>query len=63
MANHGICTHRRRIYTEEAKVVAIFLGTELLHFLAAIAFLHQDELKNKLICTLFFNLFRCKIAT
>ena len=45
-------THRRRISTEEkAKVVAASWGTELLPFLAALAILHPDELKNRLICT------------
>ena len=44
--------HRIRIYTEEkAKVVAAFGGTELLQVLAALAILHQDDLKNMLFCT------------
>ena len=44
--------HRRRIYTEEkAKVVAADWGTELRQFLAALAILHQDDLKNTIICT------------
>ena len=39
------------VYTEEkAKVVAASWGTELLQFLAALAILSQDELKNKPIC-------------
>ena len=39
---------RGRIDTEEkAKVVAVFWGTEFLQFLAALAVLHQDELKKK----------------
>ena len=55
----GICTvycalcsvHRRRIYTEDkAKVVAASWGTELLKFLAALAILHEDNLKNRLFC-------------
>ena len=46
---------RIRIYTEEkAKVVAASWGKEFL--LIIISILPQDELKNKLICTLFFNL-------
>ena len=40
---------------EKAKVVAASWGKELLQFLAALAILHQDELKNRLICTLVFN--------
>ena len=53
--------HRRRIYTEEkAKVVAISWGTEMLQFLAALAILHQDYLKNRLNCIPFFNW--CKSA-
>ena len=48
--------YRRRIYTEEkAKVVAASWGTEFIQILAAVAILHQDELNNRLICTLFFN--------
>ena len=43
---------RTRSYTEEkAKVVAASWGTEFLKFLAAAAILHQDDLKNRLICT------------
>ena len=59
------CTlHRIRIYTEEkAKVVAAYWGKEVLHFLSALAILHRNDLKNRLICTrtswrtgcLFFN--------
>ena len=46
------CRHRRRINTEEkAKVVAAVWGTEFIQFLAALAILHQDEMKNRLICT------------
>ena len=42
--------HRRRIYTEEkAKVVAAVWRTELIQFLAVLAFLHQDDLKKRLI--------------
>ena len=38
------------MYTEEkAKVVAASWGTELLQFLAQLANLHQDDLKNMLI--------------
>ena len=46
----------RKIYTEEkAKVVASVLGEEFIQFLAAQAIFQQEELKNRLICTLFFN--------
>ena len=40
--------HRITIYTEEkAKVVALLLGRQIfLQFLAALAILHQDDLKN-----------------
>ena len=39
--------HRKRINTEEkAKVVAAAWGTDLLQFLAALAFLHLDDLKK-----------------
>ena len=39
--------HRRRIYTEEkAKVVAAVLGIEFIQLIAALAILHQDDLKN-----------------
>ena len=58
-----ISSHRRRIYTEEnVKVVVAAWGTELLQFLAALAILHQGELNNRMICTLFFNSYWCKIA-
>ena len=41
--------HRRRIKTEDkAKVVAAVWGTELLPFLAALAILHKDNLKNRM---------------
>ena len=40
-------THRRRIKTEaKAKVVAVVCGAELIQFLAALAFMHQDNLKK-----------------
>ena len=40
--------HRRRIYTEEkSKVVAAVCVTEFVQFLAALAILHQDNLKNR----------------
>ena len=39
--------HRRRIYTEDkAKVVAAVWGTEFIQFLAALAVLHQDGMKD-----------------
>ena len=53
----------RRIYTKEkAKVVTASGGTEFLKCLAALAVLHQDDLKNRLICTLVFNSYCCKSA-
>ena len=33
---------------EEAKVVAVVWGTELIQFLAALSILHQDDLKNSM---------------
>ena len=40
--------HRIRINTEEkATVVAAVWGTELIKFLAALAILHHDDLKNR----------------
>ena len=51
-----VAQHRRRIYTEEnAKVVAASWGTELLQFLAELAILQEDELKNRLICPLQYS--------
>ena len=45
----GKYDHRRRIYTEEkAKVVATVWGTEFIQFLATLAILHQDDLKNRM---------------
>ena len=42
-------THRRRIKTEvKAKVVAAAWGAELIQFLAALAVLHQDDLKKRI---------------
>ena len=44
--------HRRKIKTEEkAKVVAADYGAKLIQFLAALAILHQDDLKNGMKCT------------
>ena len=41
--------NRRRVYTEEKpKVVVAARGTELIQFLAALATLHQDDLKNRM---------------
>ena len=43
--------HRRWIKKEEkakVKVVAAAWGTELIQFLAALAILHQDDLKNSM---------------
>ena len=42
----------RRIKTEEkAKDVAAAWGAELIKFVAALAILHQDDLKNRMNCT------------
>ena len=55
---HGLLGLGRRIFTEEkAKVVAISWGTEFIQFFAALAILHQDELKNRTICA-FYSLTR-----
>ena len=44
-----ISDHRRRINTgEKAKVVAAVWGTEFIQFLAALAILHQDDLKKRM---------------
>ena len=41
--------HIGRIYTEEkAKVVAAAWGTEFILFLAALAVLHQDDMKKRM---------------
>ena len=41
--------HRRRMTTEaKAKVVAAAWGIELIQFLAALAFLHHDDLKKRM---------------
>ena len=55
------CLHPSKIvYTEEkAKVVAASWGKKLF---AALAIFHQDEVKNRMICTLFINLSWCKSA-
>ena len=46
------CYHRRRIKTEKkAKVVVGVWGVELIQFLAVLAILHQDDLKNRINCT------------
>ena len=48
----NIILHRRRIKTEEkAKVVAALWGAELIQFLATLAILHTDDLKNRMNCT------------
>ena len=42
-------THRIRINTEEnAKVVTAAWGTEFIQFLAALAILHQNDLKKRM---------------
>ena len=44
--------HRRRINTQEkANVVAAVWGTEFIQFLAALAVLHQDNMKKGMNCT------------
>ena len=41
--------HKRRIKREEkAKVVAAVWGAEPIQFLAVLAILHQDDLKNRM---------------
>ena len=51
-----LLARRRRIYTEEkAKVAAASWGIELLQFLAPLTILLQNDFKNRVICTLFFN--------
>ena len=61
--NEGAIAHTRSTYAEEkAKVVAASWGTELLQFLAAPAIFPQDELKKRLICTLFLQLVPVKIS-
>ena len=50
-SNQPLCiiNHRRRIKTEEtAKVVAAGWRTEFSQFLATLAVLHQDDLKNRM---------------
>ena len=43
---------RRRIKTEEkAKVATAVWGAESIYFLAALAILYQDDLKNRMNCT------------
>ena len=47
---------RRRVKTEEkAKIVAAIWGTEFIQFLAAVAVLHQDDLKKEM--NSFYSLF------
>ena len=47
VAHYG--AQRRRIYTEQkAKVVDTAWRTDLIQFLAALAILHQDDLKNRM---------------
>ena len=49
--------HRKIIFAEEkAKVVAAARGTVLLQTLAALAILHQDDLKNRMISSNFWRL-------
>ena len=61
----GIEVHTRtRIKTEEkTKVVTAVWGTELIQFIAALAFLHQDDLKKGVEFILFFKSSWCKIAS
>ena len=47
-----ILYNRRRIKTEEkAKVATAVWGAESIYFLAALAILYQDDLKNRMNCT------------
>ena len=49
IATKYVFSHKRRINTEEkAKVVAAAWGTELIQFLAALANLHQDDMKKSI---------------
>ena len=51
-ALHYAVYQRRRIKTEEkAKVVVAPWGAESINFFVALAILHQDDLKNRMICT------------
>ena len=44
--------NRRRIYiAEKAKVVAAVWRAEFIKFLAALAVLHQDDIKKRMNCT------------
>ena len=48
------CNHKRRIYTlteEKTKVVAAVWGTEFIRILAALAILHQNDMKKEINCT------------
>ena len=48
----SILYSRRRIKTEEkAKVATAVWGAESIYFLAALAILYQDDLKNRMNCT------------
>ena len=49
---HGLTPYRTRINTEEKakNFVAAAWGAELIQFLAALAILHQDDLKNMMNC-------------
>ena len=47
--SRGPRAHGGRIYTEDkAKVVAAVWGTECIQFLVGLAFLHQDDMKNRI---------------
>ena len=55
LARRKLWDQSRRIYTEEkAKVVSTVWGTELIHSLAALAILHEDDMKK--ILQIVFNL-------
>ena len=41
----------KRFTEEKSKVVAAVWGIEFLQFLAALAILHQDDMKNRMNCT------------
>ena len=50
--NTFLYVHRRRLETEaKAKVIASVWGTEFMQFLAALAIVHKDFLKNRMNCT------------
>ena len=39
------------VHEEKGNVVAVVWGTEFISFLTALAILHQDDVKKRMICT------------